>query len=300
MAEKKEPTRKQHYIPQEHLRGFSQDALSIYEYNFKKGEAITAAVPIESVCRETDLYEMYDEDGSIININYIEDVLCQFEGQFAAYKRQLLKKANKANYRTMCFLTKEEKQFWTFYTALQIVRNPITLSGVKAVIQEETQGYFSELEAQNLAVALCLPFFQNPDKQELNPLRFFLSILSTKIIGAAYVEADNLFTSDHAVYGSRRPEDEFYQFERLWFPIASNCALIFTDPKTVDRTMKNRLFPVTDEEVRNLNKGIAYIAAQMVLSKHPFSNEDIKLIEEARRERAQDKERKRSLSVVIQ
>ena len=289
----KQITEKQHYVPQIYLQGFSQDGISIYEYNFKKAGPIQNAVPIESVCREKNLYEVRNPSGEIINTNFIENVLCSFEGDFSEHRKKLLRKViHKENFQIKSFLTKEEKAFWTFYTALQIVRNPITLSGVKAIIQDETQGYFSELEAQNLAVALCLPFFQDPNKQDLNPLKFFLAMLSTKTISVVYVETDNLFTSDHAVYGSRRPEDEFYQFERLWFPISSNCALIFSDPKTVDRTMRNRIISVTEEEVRNQNKGIAYIAAQMVLSKHPFSDEDIELIEKARRERAQDEEQK--------
>lgn len=298
MAEK-QITEKQHYVPQVYLQGFSQDGINVYEYNFKKAAPIPNAVPIESVCREKYLYEVRNRSGEIINTNYIENFLCSFEGDFAEYRRKLLRKAiHKENFQTRSFLTKEEKAFWTFYTSLQIVRHPITLSAVKAIIQDETNGYFSEQDAHNLAIALSLPFFKEPNEQELNPMLFFVSMLRTKAIGVAYVAADNLFTSDHAVYGSRRPEDEFYQFERLWFPISSNCALIFSNPETIDRTMRNRLITVTDDEVRNLNKGIAYIAAQMVISKHPFSEEDIRLIEEARRERAQDEEQKEQNSII--
>lgn len=46
--------------------------------------------------------------------------------------------------------------------------------------------------------------------------------------------------------------------------------------------------PLSDEEVQNLNKGIAYNAIQMIFSKYSFTEDDIRLIEQARAEKAQD------------
>ena len=281
MAEKKEPTRKQHYIPQEHLRGFSQDALTIYEYNFKKGEAITAPVPIESVCRETDLYEMYDEDGSIINVNYLEDVLCQFEGKFAAYKRQLLKKVNKANYRTKCFLTKEEKQFWTFYTALQALRLPSVLQGTADVLQQVFSEHLTNVEAANTALSYCLPFFKEPEEEDINSLVAFLPILKTKWLTVCVAENDHLFTSDTALY-SFSPPTMAFDFEALWFPISSSVTLLFSNPETSELPINNRLLPLPEEAVDELNKGMACIAKNMVFSKYPFTKRDHEIIADAR------------------
>ena len=66
---KPQPTKHQHYIPQVYLKGFSKDSSTIYEYNFKKGEALDKPVSIESVCRENYLYEVRENNGVIININ---------------------------------------------------------------------------------------------------------------------------------------------------------------------------------------------------------------------------------------
>ena len=46
--------------------------------------------------------------------------------------------------------------------------------------------------------------------------------------------------------------------------------------------------PLSDEEVQNLNKGIASNANQMIFSKYSFTEDDIRLIEQARAEKAQD------------
>ena len=294
---KKQHTKNQHYIPRVYLKGFSQDLSTIYEYNYKTGEAIKAPVSIESVCRKKNLYEVWDNNGEIINSNYIEDILCKYEGLFAKYREQLLDKAHiKENYYSRLILSKDEKDFWKVYATLHIMRNPETLDGIELLLQEDFGGQFTEIENRNLAVAYCLPFFKKLDENEINAFTTFLSVLQTRTIMVGFAENDNLFTSDHAMYGSGTFKDNSYGFGRLWFPVSSNCAIIFYDPKIATKSNNNRLYPLAKDEVREMNKGIAYIAKQMVLSKHPFSDEDIRLIKEARQERTEDEGKGKTLT----
>ena len=79
----KQPTKKQHYVPQTYLRGFSPDSTYIYEYNLKQGKPIPEPVSIESICREKFLYEFRDNDGEFIWINALEEILGDIEGKFA-------------------------------------------------------------------------------------------------------------------------------------------------------------------------------------------------------------------------
>ena len=207
---KKKPTKKQHYIPQVYLKGFSQDSSTIYEYNYKKGEAIQVPVSIESVCRGKNLYEVRENNGEIINPNFIEDILCKYEGQFADYRKLLLSKAHiKENYYKQCFLSREEKNFWVFYAALNIMRNPETLAGITSVFQEVFQNEFTDSEIRNTAVGFCLPFFKIPKDGDNNALLFFIQLLLTKVITVAFDESDSLFTSDHAMYGSGNVDDNY-------------------------------------------------------------------------------------------
>ena len=286
---KPQPTKHQHYIPQVYLKGFSKDSSTIYEYNFKKGEALDKPVSIESVCRENYLYEVRENNGVIININYIEDILCEYERKFSKYRDQLLRKAHiKENYYNKPILSKDEKDFWRVYTVLQIMRNPVTLSGIEELLQEDFEGYYSDIDIRNLAIAYCLPFFKKLTNEEVNAFTGYLAVLLTRTIMVGFAESDNLFTSDHGMYGSGNFNDNEFGFGRLWFPISSNCAIIFYDPRLVKKSKNNRLIPIAEDEVRDMNKGIAYIAKQMILSKHPFSDTDIQLIEEARKEHAED------------
>ncbi len=294
---KNQPTKNQHYVPQVYLKGFSPDSSKIYEYNLRKKAAIENPVSIESVCREKYLYEVRDNNGEILNTNYLEEILRNYEGQFADHQRKLLQKAKiKENYRTQCFLSKKEKDFWYSYAALHMMRNPGTLRGIKSLFQEELQGQITEYEAGNLAIAYCLPFFKKPENGDMNLFDFFLSLLQTKVLTVGFAESDNLFTSEHAMYGSGNSEISAHHFQKLWFPVSSNCGLLFLDPGIFSNAKKNCLIPLTKEEIRDLNKGIAYIAKQMVLSKHPFSEDDIRLIEEARYEYSMDEAKKNANS----
>ena len=280
----------QHYIPQTYLKGFSSDSKHVYEFNLTKDAPIVKPVDISSICRDKYIYEVRDEHGELINPNYIENKLSEYERQFTEHRNLLLSKASiKENYQTRSFLSREEKNFWIFYAALNIMRNPITLNGMQKIFGDEFNGRLSEQEARNLAVAYCLPFFKEPDEHEMNAFVFFIQVLLQKVLIVGYSEEGNLFTSDHAMYGAANKKVIIFpQFGRLWFPITSNCGLIYCDPELTNRSNRNRLIPIFEDEVRELNKGIAYIASQMVLSKYPFSKEDIDLIQEARRERAED------------
>ena len=287
----KQPTEAQHFVPQTYLQGFSPDSRFLFEYNIKEAKPIDQPVSIRDICKKRYLYEVRDNSGEIVNINYLEDILCGIEGQFAENKRKLLRKVRADNFETNSFLTKEEKHFWTFYATVQLMRNPITLKGVKALLQESLPEGVSDHETYRFALAYCLPFFTPPEEQELTPFLILLTMLHSKALSVGFAQKDNLFTSDRAMYGSRNSK-ETYDAQSLWFPINSNCGLFFANPQSYTQARSNKLFPLTDELVRKLNMGIAYMASQMVLSKHPFSKDDIALIEEARMERDKDDQRK--------
>ncbi len=139
-----------------------------------------------------------------------------------------------------------------------------------------------------MALAFNLPFFRSQDITKLSNFSIFYSILSGLVLTVAYAESDDLFTSDHAMYGSHKKVNGFPIIERLWFPLSSNCGLIFAAPEAITGSGRNCLIPLSEDQVRYYNKGIAYIATQYVLSKHPFSKSDIALIREARIEKAQE------------
>lgn len=288
----KQITEKQHYVPQVYLQSFSQDGINIYEYNFKKAAPIPTPVPIESVCREKFLYEQRDENGALADANYLEDILCGHEGRFAEFRRQLLRKVRKDNFETRSFLSKEEKDFWSFYATLQMMRNPFTISSMKEEIEASYPDERSTNWPSNFALELCLPFFQNMAKEKQQIFSWIQSDLNDMVITVGFAERGNLLTSDRAMYGSHDPEQSI-DTRSLWFPLTPECGILFYPSDLIERSQRNRLVPLTDDWIRKLNDGIAYIASQMVLSKFPFREEELALIKEARSQRNLDDQRKR-------
>ena len=67
-------TKKQHYVPQVYLRGFSPGEEMTYSFNLKTGIPKHKPIPIETVCYEKYLYEIKDSNGKIISDNYIENI----------------------------------------------------------------------------------------------------------------------------------------------------------------------------------------------------------------------------------
>ena len=279
-------TRKQHYVPQVYLRGFSQGQNRVYVYRTKTGSPISVPVPINEICKKDNLYEIKNNKGEYIYRNLIEESLCGFEGQFATYKRLLERKSIKENFQTRSFLSKEEKIFWTVYLTLQVMRNPIILKGTANIIKDELPES-TEIDARNLAIATCLPLFKETKTEDQNAFLYFLSLLINKRLSVGYAENDRLFTSDITVHGYSPNTNEF-DFVSLHFPISSQLILIASDPKSIEHYQYNRLIPLSDTDILNLNKGIAYHANQMIISKYPFTDEELKLIEEARKERKKD------------
>ena len=123
----KSVTKKQHYVPQVYLRGFSTNNKQIWSYTIDSLDN-GKYVPIESICRENYLYEVKDNEGNWLTPNWIEKILSKLEGMFAENLRRIEKKAFLTeNYRTKCFLTKDEKVFWKLFVAIQMMRSPIVL-----------------------------------------------------------------------------------------------------------------------------------------------------------------------------
>lgn len=81
-------TKKQHYIPQTFLKGFSGDGKTICRYDIVNKKSQNN-IPIKTVAIDEYLYEFKALDGQICDSNHIENTLSKIESQFAQYKKDL-------------------------------------------------------------------------------------------------------------------------------------------------------------------------------------------------------------------
>ena len=288
--ENKSFSKKQHYVPQVYLRGFSEDNARIWSYSLDPMDS-GKLVPIKSVCYVKNLYEIRKNDGELVAPNWIENVLSKFEGMYAEHLRALKRKAyNKENYSTKCFLSTEEKSFWKFYVTLQMMRSPSVLRKAQMITDELNENRLLDYKTSSLAVYLCLPFFGEMKPEDRNAFVFFLKPILNMSIAIGVDESETLFTSDNPVYCYSPQKDItlLEEYERIVMPLTSSLVLIMLGGEVAKGHDKNRLFRLSEEDQRIIRTSIAYTARLRVFSKKELGKTDRMLIKCARRDRTQD------------
>lgn len=266
MANGDKMTRKQHYIPQVYLRGFSTDDKNIFFFNLASSESSKIAVPIKSICYKQDLYEARTEQGNYLLENHIEHALENLERRFSDFRTRLEHKAFlRENYETQCFLDSEEKSFWITYLCVQIFRSPKVLSIAKDFCKKALKNNINMYRAENIALSYCLPFFTGVSEESVSAINSFLNPMLNMNINIGVVQGnEELFTSDNPVYiHANWPCKEY---DKIVFPISSKLCLFMYGGEDKKTYGKNRLVPIDKEMLRNIYWSIAYRADNMIFS----------------------------------
>lgn len=286
---KKKPTRKQHYVPQVYLKGFSNCGNMINAYwSDNNGIIKEKCVPIESICRENYLYELKNDSNELIAINYIEKCLSVIEGEFSEYRNILLKKAFNEKYKeTKCFFSAEEKDFWTLYIGFQMLRTPNVLNEAKSFSRD----YFGESLggnlSDNIAILQCLPFLKEKELGEQNCFLSFIKPMLEMSIALGVDSKGRIITSDNPVYPFSS-DKTIENFEEIVFPISDQLVIFLFGGDLKEKRGKNRLFTLNDGDIDSLIKLIACPDRKMIFSKQPLSDEYRQLIKLARNDKADD------------
>lgn len=284
-------TKNQHYVPQVYLRGFSPDQKRVWSYALDPMDS-GKLVPIESVCREKYLYEVWDDDGNLLGPNWLETVLCGLEGLYAKNLRALEKKAfHRENYWTKCFFTPEEKTFWKAYIAIQMMRSPDVIQATHDVVCEFLGDQFSENRIHAAALAQCLPFFNEIKPEDISALSIVLRPLLNMSIVMGVDESGTLFTSDSPVYcytPHRSNLAELEEYETVILPLTSKLVIVLHGKELAKQHGNNRLLPIGKDDLESIKLPIAYSAHTRIFSQKELSENDRKLIEQARRDKNTD------------
>ncbi len=233
------------------------------------------------------MYEIRNSDGIVLP-NYVEDVLCELEGQFAAHRKKLEAKACfEENYKTNCFLSGEEKAFWHVYATVQLMRLPTVLDAAEHLANKLLGKTLTENEARMIAIAECLPFFTEIKQGDNNALLAVMEPIEKMTISVGVDRADSLFTSDCPIY-CYAPNSSEGVFERVEFPISSSLVMCFFGGKMKDEYKGNRLFPLDKDDVATIKEAVVYSSINHVFSKHPFSLSEIEMMKRVRKEKEED------------
>lgn len=299
MEEKDLPKKRQHYVPQVYLRGFSPEyepmnrsnlpfeKYTIFSFDLeKRAYDSTEAVPISSICYKKKLYEIYGTDEKIIFPNWLENYFCSLEKMYGTYRTELERKIHKENIGIPNFLNAKERIFWVTFIAIHLLRNAYALSEAEAAIKELVDFNVSDKEIKSVVRKLCLPFFQEikEDSKETKILEGILAPMY-KMQFAVGIDFDNqVITSDKgaSIIGKEFPTDEY---DEVIFPITSSICLFLVGNDNKDIHQDNTLFELSDAGKKHITTNVVLDAYKRIYSNHRFSVQEKKFIKDIARER---------------
>lgn len=286
-------TKKQHYIPQVYLRGFSPEyrkgkenlslsKYSIYCYDLKGKNQIMKAIPIKSVCVNDYLYEVTGYEGEMVLVNHLEHFFSSMEKMFSEYRDKLERKAFlEENYKTKCFLTSEEKEFWIAYILIQILRLPHILNIAEDVSVETWGNQINTKQAKNIARMVCLPFFKEIGEESKEAIIFetLLNPMKNMSFGVGVDRQERIITSDKPVY-IHSEEFPCEEYGRVIFPITSELCLFLFGKEDKKNYPKNFLFPINNEIREEILKSMTDASFEKLYSNHLLEKKEIEFVEE--------------------
>ena len=294
MSHTNEPTHREHYVPRMYLRRFCEppkkkgkQAQQIWAYDIQK--KCYCSMAIDSVCFETDLYEIKDASGNIVHQNQIENRLAQFEYRFSTVLTAIVKRTKyDKNLLTHCFLNKEEKAMLIWWLYLQIARTPSTITVAKNLAEELLPDLGESTDASNIAVWSCLePLIKGRIDMEKPGLFQKMAHWFTDmafVIGRC--SQPQLFTCDNPIY-LFHPNKDAVDFnterpERIIFPLDPTAVLIMIPNNKENTGNRNIMINLTDELLKEVQWCMARSAKRWIFSRQRFSNTQITLIKSAR------------------
>lgn len=284
----KKPTKDEHFIPQSYLKGFSPNNTSVYQYDVLNWKAYPL-ISTRKICFEKYLYEFTDESGNIVACNTIEETLAKYEGVFHDLLTDIADKANDfRNTKTNSFLTSREKTLLVGFMSIQIMRMPFLIDiGEKLALQinQNIQPY----QARNYALLSTFQFLTDGESEEKNLFFYIANWFTDMAFIILKSSAHNIFTSDNPIYiygKNKLSTDIEVKADKVIFPLAPDLVLYMIPIKTVRHDLKNRLLPMSDAHLKEIQQSIASTAKRWLYSYSPLTEKEITLIRKVRNRRS--------------
>lgn len=294
-------TKDEHYVSQAYLRGFSpqyemakkreikNSKCMIYCYDLKKRQQ-SHQIPIKSICFEKYLYEVKNEQGEIILLNYLEKVLNRLEIMYSKYRSMLEGKAFcKEGIFADCFLSQEEKAFWTTFIVIQTLRSPQILKEAALALKGLMGEGFSDIQARNISRLYCLPFFREINQE--TPEAFLFNMLFEPMMDMSFVvcvdKKGRIITSDKTmyVYATEFPTKEY---EKVIFPISSEiCLILLGGEEKKEYKRDNFLVPMNESIRKMIVQAISDSAFEKIYANHALDEQELQWVEEVMKSKSQ-------------
>lgn len=293
MPKGEKPTEDEHFIPRAYLRGFSEikntnkknEKALIWQFNLKTMQQIPVSVDVKDICFEKNLYEIMSDDGSLVAQNVIENTFGKIESLANVVIQSIKNKSQNENcLNCPTVLSENDKSYLVIFICALIYRSPdIIEEGIKFL--EKTNPQISKIDARNFTLLNLLPLGLDPEWDKNTIIRSALNNLSGMAFQIGIADDDLIITSDRPSAIWPPKEDELYNRPRaVAFPLTSRLVLYLFPIESVDPIASNCFVKQTKEQVNDLYRYISVYARDWIYSRNPLTDEQLKIIKEARRE----------------
>lgn len=281
--------KKQHYVPQFYLNGFTNNERKLYCFKKENGQSFYAH-PAD-ICRDLFHYEVpWGQSNNLIGQNYvlqgtIEDAFGEREKVFAPTLKRIISICSSNVNKNALICSKEEHETLCEMIADFIVRNPNSINKKhfseekERILHTDDFKVFSN-DAKSLGFNDITPIIEYVQQSELYGMgdfdKTFMRIKENllELTYAFHLSQNSFITSDSPVI--YKIEDE--KIAMAYLPLCSHLAVTFSN-KCKNRNCRNRCSSLSDDLIKKCNgQYIDYDLAHLLISNKCFSINDFERV----------------------
>lgn len=284
MSEFEQMTHVEHFVSKMYLKQFSESKKSLYRYNVNELDKSSKLRSINKICREIDMYELFDKDGSYIAPNLIENNFGKIETNTGKVIELIKAKSQNQKYlNCSAVLSEDDKSYLIIFMTALMYRDPQTIEfGIKSL--QKSNPHMDSREARNFTLVNLLPLGVEPKWDKNTVIRTAVTSLCGMAFQIGIANDDVIITSDRPVVLWAPDKDELYKRPKaVAFPLTSRLVLYLFPLESVVPIGRNCFFELNEEQIRDIQTNVAVYAREWIYSRNPLTDEQLRIVKEARR-----------------
>ena len=289
MPKGEKPTENEHFVPRMYLKCFSEINKSgkalIWQFNLKTMRQTPVQVDVQDICFEKHLYEIKGSNGSFIAQNTIEKTFGKIEANANKVIQSIKAKSEDKN----CIycphvLSENDKSYLIIFITSLLFRDPITIESGIGYLQKSNPDMDTRA-ARNFTLLNLLPLGLDPEWDNNTIIRTALGNLTGMAFQIGIADEDVVITSDRPVVIWPPKEGQPYNRPRaVTFPLTSKLLLYLFPDEDVDPIARNCFVTLNKEQINDFYRNSSVSARDWIYSRNPLTEEQIRIISDARRD----------------
>ena len=290
MANTKNYTVDEHFVPRMYLREFSEIKMNgdkekafIWQYNLKTMKQIPVQVNVRDICFEKNLYEIRNENNTFVAHNLIENAFGNIEVAVSKVITSIKQRTqNEKCLNCTMFLSEEEKTLLIIFITTLMYRDPATIEKGIGYLKESNP-HLTDGQARNFTLLNLLPLGLEPEWDKQTIIKTAITNLCGMAFQVGLANEDVIFTSDRPFVQWPSHDKEYPNRPKaILFPLTSKIVVYLYPLEDVKKIGWNYSFLLDKERIRDIQVSIAACAREWIYSKEKLTNKQLEVIKDAR------------------